>query len=95
MDPGLVEAWELLGGLAIDRRDYPLAEEAHRAVLRREPANVDAWLRLGAVLARQGKWAEAGEALEWAEELDSEAPVDPELKAFISRKIAEQRRTSS
>jgi spermidine synthase len=94
MDPDLVEAWDLLGGLAIDRRDYPLAERAHRAVLRREPTNVNAWLRLGAVLARQGKWAEAGEALEWAERLDPEAPVDPELKTYISRKIAEGRRPS-
>jgi tetratricopeptide (TPR) repeat protein len=95
MDADLVEAWELLGGLAIDRRDYALAERAHRAILRREPTNVDAWLRLGAVLARQGKWAEAGEALEWAEQLDPDAPVDPELKGYISKKVAEQRRRPS
>jgi spermidine synthase len=94
MDPDLVEAWDLLGGLAIDRRDYPLAERAHRAVLRREPTNVDAWLRLGAILARQEKWAEAGEALEWAERLDPDAPVDPELKTYISRRIAEGRPSS-
>jgi tetratricopeptide (TPR) repeat protein len=95
MDADLVEAWDLLGGLAIDRRDYTLAEKAHRAILRREPTNVDAWLRLGAVLARQEKWGEAGEALEWAERLDPEAPVNPELKRYISEKIAEERRRSS
>jgi tetratricopeptide (TPR) repeat protein len=94
MDPDLVEAWDLLGGLAIDRRDYPLAERAHRAVLRREPSNVDAWLRLGAVLARQEKWAEADEALAWAERLDPDAPVDPALKTFISRKLARSRASS-
>ena len=89
-DDDLVEAWDLLGDLAIDRQDYPLAEEAHRAVLRREPGNVDAWLRLAAVLARQGKWTEAGEALRWAHRLDPEAPVDPELAGYIARRIAEQ-----
>jgi tetratricopeptide (TPR) repeat protein len=89
-DDSLVEAWDLLGGLAIDRKDYPLAEEAHRAVLRREPGNVDAWLRMAAILARQGKWAEAGEALRWAGRLDPKAPVDPELAGYIARRIAEQ-----
>jgi tetratricopeptide (TPR) repeat protein len=89
MDEGLVRAWDLLGELAIDRKDYPLAEQAHRAVLRREPANVDAWLRLAAVLARQGKWHEAGDALVWAQRLDPEAPVDPELASYISRRILE------
>ena len=89
MDEGLVRAWDLLGELAIERRDYPLAERAHRAVLRREPANVDTWLRLAAVLARQGKWHEAGDALVWAQRLDPEAPVDPELASYISRRILE------
>jgi tetratricopeptide (TPR) repeat protein len=90
-DESLVKAWDLLGEVAVERKDYPLAEEAHRAVLRREPGNVDAWLRLAAVLARQSKWVAAGEALVWAQRLDPEAPVDPELAGYISRRIREQR----
>ncbi len=89
MDENLVRAWDLLGQLAIERRDYPLAERAHRAVLRREPTNIDTWLRLAAVLARQGKWHEAGEALVWAQRLDPDVTVDPELAGYISRRILE------
>ena len=91
MDPESFHAWDLLGQLAIERQDYPLAEDAHRAMLRREPGNVDAWLRLAAVLARQAKWGEAREALVWAGRLDPEAPVDPELERYITRRAAEVR----
>jgi spermidine synthase len=86
LDADDLKGWDLLGQIAIDRRDYPLAEEAHRAMLRREPSHVTAWLRLGAVLARQGKWGEAREALRWAKQLDPEAPVDPELERFIEER---------
>jgi spermidine synthase len=86
LDPDDLKAWDLLGQIAIDRRDYPLAEEAHRAMLRREPTHVDAWLRLGAVLARQGKWGEARDALQWAKQLDPDAPVDPELERYMNEK---------
>ena len=55
-------------------------------MLRREPSNVTAWLRLGAVLARQGKWSEAREALGWARSLDPEAPIDPELERYIQER---------
>jgi tetratricopeptide (TPR) repeat protein len=91
MDPESFHAWDLIGQLAIDRRDYPLAEEAHRAMLRREPANVDVWLRLAAVLARQEKWGEAREALVWARRLDPSAPVDPELERYIAEQAAAAR----
>jgi spermidine synthase len=90
-DPESFHAWDLLGQLAIERQDYPLAENAHRAMLRREPGNVVAWLRLAAVLARQAQWGEAREALVWARRLDPEAPVDPELELYISRRAAEAR----
>jgi spermidine synthase len=94
LDPESFHAWDLLGQLAIDRRDYPLAEEAHRAMLRREPGNVAAWMRMAAVLARQGKWSGAHEALVWARRLDPEAPVDPELERYISRRAAEEKASS-
>jgi spermidine synthase len=91
VDPDDVRAWDLLGQVAIDRRDYPLAEEAHRAMLRREPSNVTAWLRLAAVLARQEKWSEAQEALEWARQIDRNAPIDPDLERYIAGRASAQR----
>jgi tetratricopeptide (TPR) repeat protein len=87
-DPGDARAWETLGALALDRRDYRRAEEAHRALVRVEASNVAAWLRLGAVLARQQKWGEAREAIARARSLDPKAPVDAELLAFLDRQAA-------
>jgi spermidine synthase len=84
-DPRDPRSWELLGEVALDRRDYPRAEEAHRALLRAEPGNVGAWLRLGAILARQKRWGEARDAIARAQALDAQAPVDPELVAFLAR----------
>jgi cytochrome c-type biogenesis protein CcmH/NrfG len=91
VDPDDVRAWDLLGQIAIDRHDYPLAEEAHRAMLRREPSNVTAWLRLAAVLARQGKWGEAEEALGWARQLDRNAPIDPRLEQYVAGRARAER----
>jgi tetratricopeptide (TPR) repeat protein len=76
-------AWEALGGAAIDARDWGRAEEAHRALLRLRPRDVNATLRLAAVLARQAKWEESGAALRRARELDPRAPVDPALAAYV------------
>ena len=87
-DPGDARAWETLGALALDRRDYRRAEEMHRALVRVEASNVAAWLRLGAVLARQQKWGEAREAIARAQALDPKAPVDAELLAFLDRQAA-------
>jgi tetratricopeptide (TPR) repeat protein len=84
--PGDARAWEALGNFALDRRDYRRAEEAHRALVRLEPQDTAAWLRLGATLARQEKWHEAREAIARARELDPKAPVDAELVAFLDRK---------
>lgn len=85
LDPDRARAWEGLGALALDRREYPRAEAAHRALLRLEPANVSAWLRLAAALARQGKWADARDALDTARSIDPRTPVDPELRAYVER----------
>ena len=87
-DPDDARAWETLGGLALDRRDYRRAEEAHRALVRLEPDDVAAWLRLGATLARQARWREAREAIARARALDPKAPVDAELVAFLDQKAA-------
>jgi spermidine synthase len=87
-DPDDARAWETLGGLALDRRDYRRAEEAHRALVRVEPSNVAAWLRLGAVLARQQEWGEAREAIVKARALDPKAPVDAALVAFLDQQAA-------
>jgi len=91
IDPDLVHGWDLLEEIAVQRRDYPLAEKANRAILRREPTNVDAWLRLAAVLARQSEWGPAHDALAWARSLDKDAPVDAELERYIARRATEEK----
>jgi cytochrome c-type biogenesis protein CcmH/NrfG len=60
-------------------------------MLRREPSNVTAWLRLAAVLARQEKWSEAEEALGWARQIDRNAPIDPQLERYIAGRARAQR----
>ncbi len=87
LDPTRARAWEGLGLIALDRRDYPRAEERHRTLLRLEPANVSAWLRLAAALARQSKWSEAKDALDTARSIDPQAPIDPELRAYVERQV--------
>jgi spermidine synthase len=83
--PDDARAWESLGEYALDRRDYRLAADAHRALVRLEPENSPAWLRLGAALARQEKWGEARDAIAKARALDPKAPVDPELVSFLEK----------
>jgi spermidine synthase len=81
-------AWEAFGGFALDRRDYRQAEAAHRNLVRLEPENTAAWLRLAAALARLERWREAREAIAKAQALDPKAPVDRELVAFLERQAA-------
>jgi spermidine synthase len=88
LQPSRAAAWEAIGGLALDRRDYARAVEAHRALLRLEPRKVSAWLRLAAALARQERWREAREAIAKAQSLDPKAPVDAELVAFLDQQVA-------
>jgi Flp pilus assembly protein TadD len=80
--------WESLGEFALDRRDYRRAETAHRALVRLEPGNGSAWLRLGATLARQEKWREAREAVAKGRAIDPGAPVDEALLAFLDKAAA-------
>ena len=87
LDPARAAAWEAIGSLSLDLRDYKRAEEAHRALLRLEPTKVSAWLRLAATLARQERWREAREAIAKAQALDPKAAVDPQLVAFLDRQI--------
>ena len=54
-------------------------------MIRHHPRAVAAYLRLGAVLARQARWAEARAALAEARAIDPAAPVDPALLAFLER----------
>ena len=88
LDPSRASAWEAIGSLSLDLRDYTRAEEAHRALLRLEPKKVSAWLRLAAVLARQERWRDAREAIAKAQALDPKAAVDPQLVAYLERQAA-------
>jgi tetratricopeptide (TPR) repeat protein len=84
LDPTRDTLLEQLGGAAIDAGDWPRAEELHRALLRVRPRDVDAQLRLAAVFTRQEKWAEARKAFERARSLDPNAPVDPQVLAYVA-----------
>jgi spermidine synthase len=88
-DPTLDRALERLSHLYLDRRDFPRAEGTHRELLRLRPRDVPAWLRLGATLARQSKWAEARDAFARARSLDPKAPVDEALLDFVEKQAAE------
>jgi uncharacterized protein HemY len=57
-------------------------------MIRHHPRAVAAYLRLGAVLARQARWAEARDALDRARAIDPAAPVDPSLVAFLEQQAA-------
>jgi spermidine synthase len=83
LDPGNEWALESLGGLAIDGRDWAKAEQLHRGLLVARPDDVDARLRLVAVLARQSKWLEARAALRTARAMDPRAAIDPALVSYI------------
>ena len=85
LDPSAERTRERLSHLYIEQRDFPGAERAHREWLRLRPRDVDAWLRLGAVFARQSKWAEARDAFDQAKALDPKAPVDPALLEYVTR----------
>jgi serine/threonine protein kinase/Flp pilus assembly protein TadD len=58
------------------RLDYPPALSEYSAALKIQPNSSDALLGTAAVLRRQGRWAEAVEAIRKAPELD---PKNPEL----------------
>ncbi|HUG53134.1 MAG TPA: tetratricopeptide repeat protein [Vicinamibacteria bacterium] len=90
-DPTSGAVWESLGGLYLDGGDYARAERSHRELLRLRPDDVPARLRLGAVLARRGRWAEARAALLEARRLDGAAPVDPGLLAYVESRITSPR----
>jgi tetratricopeptide (TPR) repeat protein len=87
LDPLQDAALEKLGGDAIDAADWPRAEALHRALLRVRPRDVDARIRLGAVLSRQAKWVEARDAFQEARRLDPRAPVDPQVLAYVAARV--------
>jgi spermidine synthase len=87
-DPADATAAERLASLLLDRRDFRDAEDAHQRLLKLRPQDVDAWLRLAAVQARQSKWTAARDALRRALAIDAKAPVDPALLEYVERQAA-------
>jgi predicted Zn-dependent protease len=88
LDPGNEYALEMLAGMSIDDGEWPRAETLHRALLRARPGDVDAQLRLVAVLVRQAKWADANDALRQARALDPHAGIDAGLVKFLAARAA-------
>jgi spermidine synthase len=84
-DPADAASAERLATLLLDRRDFRQAEEAHLRLLTLRPRDVDAWLRLAAIQARQSKWTAARDALRRALAIEPKAPVDPALLDYVER----------
>ncbi|MGM0516741.1 MAG: tetratricopeptide repeat protein [Pseudomonadota bacterium] len=63
------------------REDWTAAEAVYREALESEPERVDLWRRLSDVLAREGRAAEAAEALD---EAVAVVPDDPDLRMTAS-----------
>ena len=73
--PAVAPAWNALGTVQYDRRDYPGALEACDKALSLDPENADAPLNRGNVLARLHRLDEAAEALETVVEQQSDNPI--------------------
>lgn len=82
------DALDALSAVYLDRREMEKAEATHRALLRLDPGYVAGHLRLGAILARRGAWAESRAELKEAQRLDPKAPVDENLMAYIDRQAS-------
>lgn len=59
IDPKSVDAYEMLGALYNKRKEYDLAEETFRFLLKLDSDNASVNAYLGEVLQQQGKWQEA------------------------------------
>jgi tetratricopeptide (TPR) repeat protein len=57
--PGFTEAWNRLGTIAYQTREYPRAEHCFRQALQAEPAAFEPLVNLGGVLINLGQYQEA------------------------------------
>jgi tetratricopeptide (TPR) repeat protein len=92
LDPSDLDSFNALAGLYLEQREMEKAERAHRDLVRHHPSYVPARLRLGAILARRGAWAESRATLKEAQRLDPKAPVDPALLAYLDTQAADPAR---
>jgi Flp pilus assembly protein TadD len=74
--------WNRLGIAALERNDPEAARDRFQRSLALDPGNARVNLRLGMVLSRLGRWAEAEAPLERAVTL---VPTDPEPRIALSR----------
>lgn len=74
--------WIALGNLHYQQQDYTAAEEAFRALLRRQPESHAAWNNLAHVLAASGCGEQARTAAACAHELD---PANPDYRDTRAR----------
>jgi tetratricopeptide (TPR) repeat protein len=91
LDPADFDSSNALAGLYLEQREMDKAERAHRDLVRHHPTYVPGHLRLGAILARRGAWAESRAQLREAKRLDPEAPVDPALLAYLDQQASAAR----
>jgi spermidine synthase len=88
LDPANLDAFNALAGLYLENREMEKAERAHLDLVRHHPDFVAGRLRLGAILARRGAWAQSRTQLREAQRLDPKAPVDPALLAYLDQQVA-------
>lgn len=74
---------------SLDQGQFAMAEGRYRAILELSPDNRVAWLRLGTLLARTGRRAEAATTLQRASELD---PLNPEAHYEWAQVLTDSRR---
>lgn len=79
LQPGMPEAQNQLGFLAIHAGDAPQAETYFRAAVKASPSYLPAWINLSATLASVAKWQEARDAADRALQL---APQDSSALAL-------------
>jgi tetratricopeptide (TPR) repeat protein/TolB-like protein len=63
LDPNDTEAWQALGGLALNRREFAESVAAYRKVLEREPEDFNSWNLLGYAAAYLGDLDTARDAM--------------------------------
>lgn len=84
LNPGLPEAQNQLGYLAVRRGNSAEAEKRFRAAVQASPSYVVAWVNLAAALADESRWKDADEALDHALQIDPDNVQARKLKELLA-----------
>ncbi|MDE1170508.1 MAG: tetratricopeptide repeat-containing glycosyltransferase family protein [Verrucomicrobium sp.] len=73
--PGELQVYNLLGLVALEKRDWPAAIGAFEAGLRLDPQNPELWNNFGLVMAHQRRWADSETCLRNALRFAPDLPI--------------------